>query len=186
MPFRAFIAVDVPAGPALEAVVQELRTSGAALKLVDVRGLHLTLKFLGDTEEGLLPEIMGTLQGAAAGLAPFRIRLHGMGAFPNLSRMNVVWVGVRDAEPLVRVAGTLDERLEALGFPREGRAWSPHATLARVKGGRNLDRVRQILRAHEDDAFEDHIVSRIVLKRSVLRPSGAEYSEVDATELTGP
>lgn len=186
MPFRAFVAVDLPQRAPLEAVAQELRTSGAALKLADVGGLHLTLKFLGETEEALVPEIMAILRHAAAGIAPFRIRLQGMGAFPSLSRMNVVWVGVRDAEPLVRVAGTLDERLGALGFVREGRVWSPHATLARVKGGRNLDRVRQILRAHEDEAFGDASVSRILLKRSVLRPSGAEYSDVDVVDLAGP
>ena len=186
MAFRAFIAVDLPANATLETVARELRTSGAALKLADVRGLHLTLKFLGDTDEGRVPEVMAVLRQATAGLAPFRIRLRGMGAFPGVTRMNVVWVGVRDAEPLTRVAGILDEGLEALGFPREGRPWSPHATLARVKGGRNLDRVRQILQAHGDDDFGDLDVSRIVLKRSVLGPSGAEYSDVGAVDLVGP
>src|SRR3989337_1738203 len=95
MAFRAFIAVDLPANATLDTVARELRTSGAALKLADVRGLHLTLKFLGDTDEGRVPEVMAVLRQATAGLAPFRIRLRGMGAFPGVTRMNVVWVGGR-------------------------------------------------------------------------------------------
>ena len=145
MRFRGFIAADLPTTDRLEPLVRELRTSGAPLKLVATGQLHATLKFLGDTEEGLVDDIVEAIRAACRGVPPFSLSLRGTGAFPSLSRMNVVWVGLEGAEPLGRIAALLDTGLEPLGFRRESRAWAPHATLARVKGGRNLDRVRQIL-----------------------------------------
>lgn len=183
MTFRAFIAVDFPPFPALDALAQELRTSGASLKVVATGMLHTTLKFLGETEEGLVPDVVAVLREACRGVEPFCVRIAGTGAFPGLSRMNVVWVGIQDADPLARIASTLDARLEALGFPRERRPWAPHVTLARVKGGRNLDRVRQILQAHAEDAFGDAMVDAVRLKQSVLGPGGPSYTDVERVAL---
>lgn len=183
MAFRAFIAVDVPPSPAVEGIAKELRTSGGSLKVVDPGRLHATLKFLGDTEEGLAPEIVESIRRAAAGTPPFTVRLRGTGAFPSPSRMNVLWIGLEDAEPLARIAERLESSLQALGFRPEGRPWSAHVTIARVKGGRNLDRVRQILQAHADDLLGEFVVDAILLKKSVLKPDGPEYSTVERVPL---
>lgn len=155
------------------------------MKVVPTDRLHLTLKFLGDTEEGLVPEIVAAMREATAEVRPFEIRIRGTGAFPSLGRMNVIWVGVEGAEPLARIAEALEGSLEALGFPRERRAWKAHATLARVKGHRDLDRVRRVLEAHRDDAFGTTVADAVHLKKSVLRPEGAEYTVVESLRLTG-
>lgn len=183
MPFRAFVAVDLPTSDPLEALSRALRTSGASLKLVDLGQLHSTLKFLGETEEGLVPDIVSIVRDASRAIAPFEIHLTGTGAFPSLTRMNVVWVGLTGAEPLGQIAAALDHGLERLGFRRERRPWAPHVTLARVKGGRNLDRVRQILQAHASDAFGRAHIDAVRLKKSVLTPAGALYSDVNVVEL---
>ena len=185
MRFRGFIAADLPTTDRLEPLVRELRTSGAPLKLVATGQLHATLKFLGDTEEGFVDDIVEAIRAACRGVPPFSLSLRGTGAFPSLSRMNVVWVGLEGAEPLGRIAALLDTGLEPLGFRRENRAWAPHATLARVKGGRNLERVRQILEAHASDALGDHRVDAVRLKRSTLTPSGAVYEDLRVVPLEG-
>lgn len=174
----------MPLGPSLEALAADLRKASSSLKVVRADQLHLTLKFLGDTEEGLVPEIVTSIREAIAGLRPFEIRIRGTGAFPSLGRMNVIWVGVDGAEPLAGIADALETSLEALGFPRERRTWKAHATLARVKGRRDLDRVRRILEAHQDEAFGGTTVDAIHLKKSVLRPEGAQYSIVESARLT--
>ncbi len=147
--------------------------------------LHLTLKFLGDTEEGLVPEIVAAMREASLGVAPFTIRVRGTGAFPNLSRPAVVWVGIEGGEPLGRMAKTIDEHVAALGFERERRAWSPHVTLARVRGSRGVGRVQSILRAHADEVFAEARVEDIRLKKSVPRPQGPEYTTVEVVRLEG-
>jgi len=185
MPFRAFIAVDLPESDRLMALSQELRASGAMLKLVGPDRLHATLKFLGETEERLVPEIVSAIREACRGIAPLEIRIAATGAFPSLSRMNVVWVGLEGTDALARMAASLDKSLVVLGFRPEGRAWTPHATLARVKGERNLDPVRRILQAHASDVFGEHRIDAVRLKRSVLTPAGPVYSDVDVVELVG-
>lgn len=183
MTFRGFIAVEVPPTPALERLAEELRTASASLKVVDPDRLHLTVKFLGDTEDGLVPEIITAIREACADVRPFEIRVRGTGAFPSLSRMSVVWVGVEGAEPIAHIADGLEPSLESLGFPRENRAWKAHVTLARAKGHRDLGRVRTVLEAHADDVFGSHRVDGIHLKKSVLTPQGAQYTVVESVVL---
>lgn len=185
MTFRGFVAVDVPSGPRLDALAGELRKATSSLKVVRTDQLHLTLKFLGETEEGLVPEIVTAMREAAAEVRPFDARIRGTGAFPSLQRMNVVWVGVEGAEPLARMAEALDASLEPLGFARERRTWTPHVTLARAKGRRDLDPVRAILQAHSDEDFGTCSVGALHLKKSVLTPGGAQYSIVETLRLPG-
>ena len=161
----------------------ELRASGAPLKLVKLEQVHLTLKFLGDTEEALVPKLVDAMHRSVAGVAPFTVRIVGTGAFPNLRRMRVLWVGMEGGQPLVDIARRLEAETEPLGYPREGRDFSPHVTLARVKGGGNLDRARQVLEAHAKDAYGEFAIDRVRLKKSVLTPQGPIYSTVEEVPL---
>ncbi len=185
MPFRAFISADLPPIPALDALVRGLHEASRDLKVVHADHLHLTLKFLGDTEEGLVPEIVGAMREASAGIRAFTVRVRGTGAFPNLARPSVLWVGLQGGEPLARMARALDESVAALGYERERRPWSPHVTLARVRGSRDLDRAKALLQAHADDLFAEATINEIRLKKSVLRPQGPEYTTVEAVRLEG-
>ncbi|MGI0149880.1 MAG: RNA 2',3'-cyclic phosphodiesterase [Thermoplasmata archaeon] len=175
----------MPTSPALDALAEDLRRASPSLKVVNTKQLHLTVKFLGDTEEGLVPEIVTAMREAAADVRPFEIRVRGTGAFPSLARMNVIWVGVEGAEPIARIAELLEASLEPLGFPREDRPWKAHVTLARVKGRQDLDRVRRILEAHATEAFGAHVVDAIHLKKSVLTPQGAQYSVLETVRFGG-
>lgn len=185
MAFRAFISADFGAYPKLAAFAQALRDAEGQLKLVDLDLLHTTLKFLGDTDEALVPEIVGLMEKSVQGIRPLAVTLRGTGAFPSPRRINVVWVGLAGAESLGRIAAFLDRELDALGFRPENRRWEPHVTVARVKGGRNLDRVRAAVDAFAGETFGESLVDRIRLKRSVLTPTGPEYSTVAEVPLPG-
>src|SRR5205814_6326803 len=80
MTFRGFIAVDVPESPALDQLAADLRRASPSLRVVDTGQVHLTVKFLGETEEGLVPEIVTAIREATAGVRPFEIRVRGTGA----------------------------------------------------------------------------------------------------------
>ncbi len=185
MALRAFISVDLPAMPAVVALAADLREASESLKVVDAEHLHLTLKFLGDTEEGLVPEIMRAIAAACEGTNAFAVRAKGTGAFPSLSHMNVLWVGIEGAEPLARIAGRLDGGLQAFGFPPETRPWTAHVTLARVRGGRGLDAARKVLQDHSTEAFAEVRVDEVRLKKSLLGPAGPKYTTVGAVRLEG-
>jgi len=179
VPFRAFISVDLPALPALAALRKELETSEGQLKLVDLEQLHVTLKFLGSADEEIVRGISEVMRASVRGLRPFRVRVVGTGAFPSPSRMRVLWIGLEGAEPLGAIVETLERELLPFGFLREKRPFFAHATIARVYGGRNQDRVRRILEGHRSDRFGEHTIDNIRLKRSVLTPEGPVYTIVE-------
>ena len=183
--FRALVSADFGRFASVDAFSDVLRATQGELKLVDLDLLHTTLKFLGDTDETLVPVILARMEAAVKGIAAPTVLLTGTGAFPSSGRMNVVWIGLGGAEALAAVAATLDRELDALGFRPEGRRWQPHLTVARVKGPRNLDRVRTVIEAHAHEEFGAARVDGIRLKRSVLMPAGPEYMTIVEVPFPG-
>ena len=181
MTFRAFVAVDLDEGFGGRALLPELEGSGADLKLVEPRNIHLTLKFLGETDEALVDGITEAMRQSVRGVAPFEVRFHGLGAFPNRRNIRVVWVGVQGAEALVAIAGALEDNLAELGFEKEGR-FSPHATLGRLRSRRSGS-LPALLEKYADTPLGKMTVRQLALKKSVLDGRGPTYSTVRQVEL---
>ena len=136
---RCFVAVELPAEArrCIGGLVAGLREAGVrGLRPVNPDGVHLTLKFLGDVSTSTVGDVAAALEGAAAGARPFDLELRGVGGFPDLRRPRVLWVGVGgDLEALQRLYESVESALAPLGFPPEGRAFTPHLTLARLREG---------------------------------------------------
>ncbi|MEM2868867.1 MAG: RNA 2',3'-cyclic phosphodiesterase [Thermoplasmata archaeon] len=184
MVFRAFIAVEVGDRPSFRKLAEELASSGADLKLVEPGNLHITLKFLGDTEEASVDGIHEAMKRSVGGVAPFELSFRGTGAFPDMNYIRVVWVGLSGTEPLAEIARRLDEELAPLGMVDRG-GFTPHMTLARVKSRRGRERIQEILRARASEDFGSMRVERVKLKKSVLGRAGPVYSDVREVALLG-
>lgn len=183
MTFRAFIAVEIPVSSTLEHFSESVKGTGAGLKMVNLANLHITLKFLGNTHETLVPEIEMVMKDAVAGIQPFTMKLKGTGAFPNLKRISVIWAGLENAAALGEIAEKIDVGLKLLGFQPERRKFSPHITIARVKNSKNKDRLVRVIQQFSDTEFEEVPVNRIILKKSLLTPQGPIYSDIVETKL---
>ncbi len=183
--FRAFISIDVEPSEKMVRFHSELKGANAQVKLVNLDITHLTLKFLGDTKEDLVPRITELMDASVEGIEPFEIQFCDTGAFPNLGHMKVVWIGVRNIEKMKLIADFLNDELAILGFKKEKRKFSPHLTLGRVKGGKNKDRLAEVITNWRDEDFGSMQVDRIRLKKSVLSPQGPTYSTVHEVELRG-
>lgn len=186
MKFRAFISADIVPSEELVSVLGRLASSRADLKTVKPELMHLTLKFLGDAEESAIDEIAMRIEKVIEGMQPFRIRLKGMGAFPSMSNIRVVWVGIEEGGPLERIAERLDESMGELGFAREKRGFKPHLTLARTRSARNIANVQEILMETAATDYGEYTVDRVLLKKSVLTPKGPVYSTVRECTLGQP
>lgn len=178
MTFRAFIAVEIGPMPALLDLEQKLRDTRADIKLVEPENIHVTLKFLGDTDEGIIDKIEQLMKDSVAGIEPFTITLENVGAFPKLDYMRVVWVGITGAEPLVKIAKALNSGLKHLGFKSDKKGFTPHLTIARVRSPRNKNELRRAIDSHINNSFGEVQVDKIVLKKSVLSPQGPTYTDV--------
>ena len=185
MAFRAFAAVPVPPEPPLVRLLEGLAACGADLKVVEPENLHVTLSFLGQVPDEAAPRLSDALRGAARPLAPFAVRLAGVGAFPNARRPRVAWVGMQGAEPLVALALRAREALAAAGHPGDDKDFRAHLTLARTRSTRGLDGLVRFLRDHGRDDLGPLDVREARLYRSTLSPKGPTYETVATAPLEG-
>ena len=89
---RSFIAVDLDDAGIKEKIVnaqKDLEQTGADLKLVESDILHLTLRFLGEIPELTVQKVKEIMDQLS--FRTFDANFSGLGAFPNLNRINVVW-----------------------------------------------------------------------------------------------
>jgi 2'-5' RNA ligase len=171
---RAFIAVPVLATPELRSLLEQLRVSTSSARLVAADQMHLTVKFLGEIADELVPEIERRMAVVASRLQQTTLQLSGLGAFPNLARPTVVWAGFQDAALLVQMAAEMDELLAEVGIAIESRLFTPHLTLARVSP-RSSGEVREFVAAHASGAWGSTKLDRLTLFRSTLNPTDPTY-----------
>ncbi|MDP7442907.1 MAG: RNA 2',3'-cyclic phosphodiesterase [Candidatus Bathyarchaeota archaeon] len=175
---RCFVAVEVDDPGVLDALRSfqaGLAGSGGDLKPVERENIHLTLKFLGDVDDGRLDEVKRVV--ARLSFEPFRMALSETGAFPNLRRPRVIWAGVSEGvDELASIFRELEAGFVGLRFKREGRRFSPHITIGRVRSGMNRDLLMEEVLKYRDAVFGGFDVRSIKLKQSVLTPRGPLYS----------
>ena len=182
---RFFVAAPVP--EVVKAALVGLRGQLEARWPLPVRWvkpdqMHLTLKFIGDFERARLPQLEAALVAATAGRKSFALKLAGLGAFPNLRRARMLWVGLEgDTEPLAALAGAYDEATAALGVPRERRPFVPHLTLGRASG-KGLAYGEAVTAQLAIEPLE-FVVSQAQLIESHLRPGGSVYELVRTFSL---
>jgi 2'-5' RNA ligase len=183
---RAFIAVPLPLElkAKLSAVQQQLRTIPAEAAWVSEAGFHLTLKFLGEVAPTQIGPVVACMSEAARRARPFQLTLAGIGAFPHESAARILWVGITDQTGLLReLQRTLEVRLAHLGYAGDGRPYTPHLTLARLKRVPRRGELQSLLKVHQQLVIGEFTVGALHLMESHLHPSGARYATVKALPL---
>ncbi len=160
--------------------------SGRGLRWVRSDGLHITLRFLGPTEDVRLPALRAAVEVAAAGLGRFTASLDRGGTFPRPDAPRVLWIAVGEgAAGLSLLAARLGDALAAAGWPRDDRPVAPHLTLARADGVSAGARVGARLVARAADLRAAWSVDRVVLYESLTGGGPARYVPLHVVELAG-
>jgi 2'-5' RNA ligase len=182
---RTFVAIDLEPElkRALEDLVRKLKRTGADVRWVDGRGMHLTLKFLGEIDQAAVPDVDQAVKAAASGSGRFPLILRGTGTFPPGKSPRVLWAGVAEEPALMHLQKAVEARLEAAGYPSEDRPFHPHLTLGRVKGPSRLREALAELERHEGAVFGEMTAGKVALVESLLGPRGAEYRIVSEFTL---
>ena len=187
---RSFIAIELPdeLKSGLLRLQTQLKAAGhTSVKWVDPYSIHLTLKFLGNIAADRVGEITGVMETAARGISPFRLEVSGLGAFPNLRRVQVVWVGIRgEVDKLSQLQRSIDSGLAPLGFATESREFKPHLTIARLREWASLEERQNFGQLIANTGFEAVYrfgVDSVNLMRSQLTREGAIYSRLSSVGL---
>ena len=175
---RCFIAFDINDETVLKRLVEiqrMLEETGADLKLVEPKNIHVTLRFLGEVQPAMAESISKEMDGVS--FSPFDVELNGAGVFPNMRRINVVWVGIRKGVvELEKIFEQLDVGLARLGFKQDRRGFSPHITIARVRTAKNKEMLAHRIIELRDYEFGVIRADMLKLMRSVLKPEGPIYT----------
>lgn len=181
---RVFIGLPLPADAvrALELVAAALKQRYRGLTVVKPQGFHITLFFLGETDEkrvDLLKDLIGSYAPVPRAIPA---RFSSIGTFPPRGNPRVLWAGLAEgAQAVSRLQAQLKDKLISLrvDLQDEGRPFHPHLTLARNKF------------EHPDSASLDSfklpassfVLGRLVLFQSILKPTGAEYHELSSRQF---
>jgi len=185
---RSFIAFELPAAviALLDNVQQGLKALSLKAKWVRPQNIHLTLKFLGNIDPANIEDIGRAMADAAEDCAPFTLTVAGLGFFPGPKRPRIVWVGLGgETEILLNLQHKLVQRLAAIGYPQEKRPFKAHLTLGRIRQAVNPSAIGRAMQEYSNLGNLQFAADRIILFKSDLKPTGAVYSPLRQSILSG-
>lgn len=177
---RAFLALDLdePAKERLRGLMHGLQREVAGVRWVRGEGLHVTVRFLGWTDEAAALRFAAAVEPAARACAPVEAALGPLGLFPERGSPRVLWVGLTLPERMHALQRACEEAARREGFAPEERAFKPHLTLGRWK-----DRAPRP-RLPEADLGATRI-DHLTLYRSQLNRAGSIYTPLRVLPLGG-
>jgi len=176
---RLFLGLEIPSE--LKRKLLAIKTPLPGARWLNPRQMHLTLVFLGSVPDQGLAELPQRLRRLA--MAPFQLRIQGLGRFGSSSYPKVLWAGLEPVEPLAQLHQTLIEQLAPLGLGDQTAAFKPHITLARFKG--RTRGLNALLEEYEDFKAGEFREDQVTLFESHLSPTGSSYEILHRIALVG-
>lgn len=178
---RLFVAIEIPheIRDPLMTFLNEVRSTAPKAKWVRAENLHVTLKFLGETDPAKLWAVQNALS-SIHGKDPVTLEFRGLGFFPNERRPRVFWVGMQASGNLKTLAEGIDREMHRLGFPLENRLFTPHLTLARFEPPGLAPQLGAAVQNNVARQFGSLTAREFYLIESRLKRTGAEYTTVQS------
>lgn len=176
---RLFVALDIPEETrrAIRELISRLQPIARGAKWVRPEGVHITLKFIGWTEDDNLAQIKEHLSRVPQ-RAPIPVAFRNFGFFPNERRPRVCFVGIEAGAELARLAADIESQLAPLKIPKEERDFTPHLTLARFKTNEGVAQMQKVLASLPAQDFGAMHATEFHLYQSVLKSNGAIYTKL--------
>ena len=186
---RTFIAIELSdeIRSSLSQIESHLKYSGADVKWVDEKNIHLTLKFLGEIDEEKCNKIKAILDQIADSTRSFEISINNIGAFPKIDHPRVIWVGLdKGSAESKLLAEKIDNALSGIGFEKEARPFTAHLTIGRVRSSKNKQALKEKAGTLElqETRNKRQVISSIILFQSKLTPKGSIYTKLHEARLS--
>jgi len=178
---RLFYAIELSSSmqEALHRAQKALSHLPGNISWTKKENIHLTIKFLGDTEDKKIPALKRALDTIAKQSQTFSISLDQLSAFPNTQKPRIIWCGVKNEGDIIPViAKQLDKRLTRLGYKKAERPFRAHVTIGRVRHPIKRSNYKQALSDFSLDTKLAYTVNKLSLIKSKLTSAGSVYSPV--------
>jgi 2'-5' RNA ligase len=177
---RTFVSINIEDRELIKKikdVAHEVRNDEYGINLTKDENLHFTLKFLGEINEKEKEEIINNLSKIS--LRSFSIRLKGLGVFPDLNYIRIIWIGAESHE-LMQLAEEVDKNTIRI---KSNEKFVPHLTIARVKAVRNKEGLRERIIKFSKIDLGSYMVDKFYLMESKLLPEGPIYEPLKVFNL---
>ncbi|GJQ64033.1 MAG: RNA 2',3'-cyclic phosphodiesterase [Melioribacteraceae bacterium] len=178
-----FVALEIP-DDIIEQLVEfreEIYGKDDIARWEPVEKLHITLKFIGDINDSLIPEIEQKLKLIAENNDPLDLEFKKFGLFYRDNKPSILWAGLRQDDNLIGLVNQIEDSLSILGLKKEKRKFKPHLTLLRVRGRENYEKLEEFKQYIIDDL--DFEAGKITLFKSELKRGGSVYTAIKSFEL---
>jgi RNA 2',3'-cyclic 3'-phosphodiesterase len=182
---RLFIAIKIVPDQSFTAIYRELITklSYENLRFVEPEKLHLTLRFLGDTEEEKIPDIDRLMKKSAEANKAFTLNINNAGVFGSSYNPRVIWFGIDPNEDLTHLHTRIETDLTKVGFFPDRQNFVPHLTLSRVKQLKDLKLFQKIIGEFREKEIMKQDVTEFSLIESILLKEGPIYTTLNSYTL---
>ncbi len=178
---RLFIALELSEEQRHKVTLFQARFKShlTGVRWIKPEGMHLTLKFIGETDKAGVECISDVMDSVVQSEQPFYTVYSGCGLFPAPGNARILWIGLsRGAEITTKIAERLDSSLSGQGFKKEKQQFKPHLTIGRIRQPLESKRIHDFLKNGEDFQTSPANVNSITLFTSDLTPHGAVYTVV--------
>jgi 2'-5' RNA ligase len=182
---RTFIAVRVVPCDELKDAISSLRSGlvNENIKWVDISNMHVTLAFIGNTDEPVIKRVGSMLKNDFAGFGNIDFNVKGFGVFRNFSDPGVIWTGIENPERLIQAQEIVKRGLAELDIKLEDKKFMPHLTIARIKELKDKNNLQKLIHKYIGIKLQDVTVSEIIYYESVLLPTGPIYKPISSAML---
>ncbi|MFO7953053.1 MAG: RNA 2',3'-cyclic phosphodiesterase [Bacillota bacterium] len=183
---RLFIALEL-SGEQKDEVISlqdKLKSYLDGVRWVKPAGMHLTLKFLGDTEPQKVEQVKEAMDNAVLDLESFEVSYGRGGIFPSPAKAKVIWLGLNDGEDnVIKLAQKVERALQDYGFAPDKREFTPHLTIGRIKKRIPKNIIEQFIDQEKTFQTAKFKIEEVVLFESQLTPQGAIHTPLHQSRL---
>jgi 2'-5' RNA ligase len=183
---RLFIAIKVIPDKDFLARFHDLKAAlhHERIKWVEEQNIHITLKFFGETDEKLIPDIIRIMEKVATGRKPFSMSLQKLGIFGSSYEPRVIWTGIEPYRDIADIMKAIHSEMKTIGFEPDRQNLVPHLTLGRIKSLVDKQLFQKTLERYKEIASREMVVDSFVLFESILRKEGPEYHAVNVVKMS--
>jgi 2'-5' RNA ligase len=184
---RTFVAIKIHPGEKMLEILDYFKhiLAKEKIKWVDPGVMHITIEFLGDTDERIIPSVSDIIKHTAHNHPSFELFFRGTGIFRNLHDPRVIWIGTETNPILQSIKTELSNELSKFGFEKETREFRPHLTLGRIKYLKNRSVLEEAIQLNKDQDVQKERISELIYYESILKPEGPEYLSIINVPLSG-
>ncbi len=182
---RTFIAIKVKPEKTLLEIINRFRKSLAEGKIrwVDSGNLHITLRFLVETNKEQVVDIIDFLESLSNSFSTFQFNLKGIGYFKRKKQPKVLFAKTENDDPLKQFAKEIEAKMVSLGFKKNEHDFTPHLTIARFKYVVDIEKFNFLTEKYSGKEIQQVNVSEIIFYQSILSSVGPTYKPIKIVKL---